>query len=102
MRMIKKEIQDAWSDLIECFKYHKTFSNEFRYSFGFMRQGIRDFVYGVKAFFQILLSLIFLITCIVLFPILLPLILHLRRKTARQVEAEKKRLREAYSPVQRD
>lgn len=101
-RMLKKEIQDAWIDLIECFKHHKTFSSEFKYSFGFMRQGVRDFVYGVKAFFQVLFALIFLIICIVLFPVLLPLILHLRRKTAKAVEAEKKRLMKAYSPVKRD
>lgn len=97
--MLKQEIKSAWSDLIALGKDYKAIINEFLSALSWMKQGIRDFGYGLKLLGALILYLILLGVFIVFFPILIPVVLYMRRKTAKARKAEIERLMRTMSPV---
>ena len=97
--MLQQEIKAAWSDLIALGKDYKAIINEFLSALSWMRQGVRDFVYGLKLLNALIWYLILLGIFIVLFPILFPVVLYMRRKAAKARKAEIERVMRNMSPV---
>lgn len=97
--MLKQEIKAAWSDLIALAKDHKTISDELISALSWMKQGIRDFSYGLKLLSILFWYLILLTVFIVFFPVLFPVVLYMRRKAAKARKAEIERLMRTMSPV---
>lgn len=97
--MLKQEIKSAWSDLIEIGKDYKTIINEFLSALSWMRQGVRDFGYGLKLLGTLISYLIILTLFIVFFPILFPVVLYMRRKAAKARKAEIERVMRNMSPM---
>ena len=97
--MPKQEIKSAWSDLIALAKDHKTISDEFMSALSWMKQGIRDFGYGLKLLGTLIWYLIVLALFIIFFPILFPVVLYMRRKAAKAHQAEIERVMRVMSPV---
>lgn len=97
--MLKQEIKEAWSDLIALGKDHKTILNEFMSAFSWIKQGIRDFSYGLKLLGTLNWYLILLVVFIVFFPILFPVVIYIRRKAAKARKAEIERVMRIMGPV---
>lgn len=97
--MLKQEIKSAWSDLIEIGKDYKAITNEFMSALSWMKQGVRDFGYGLKLLGTLISYLILLTVFIVFFPILFPVALYMRRKAAKARKAEIERVMRNMSPV---
>lgn len=97
--MLKQEIKAAWSDLIVLAKDHKTISDELISALSWMKQGIRDFSYGLKLLSILFWYLIVLALFIIFFPILFPVVLYMRRKAAKARQAEIERVMRVMSPV---
>jgi uncharacterized membrane protein len=97
--MLKQEIKSAWSDLIALGKDHKAIINEFMSALSWMKQGIRDFGYGFQLLSTLIWYLILLTVFIVFFPVLLPVVLYMRRKAAKARKAEIERVMRNMSPV---
>lgn len=97
--MLKQEIKSAWSDLIALGKDYKSIINEFMSALSWMKQGIRDFGYGLKLLNTLIWYLIILALFIVFFPILFPVVLYTRRKAAKARKAEIERVMRNMSPV---
>lgn len=97
--MLKQEIKSAWSDLIALGKDYKAIINEFLSALSWMKQGIRDFGYGLKLLGTLIWYLIVLALFIIFFPILFPVVLYMRRKAAKARQAEIERVMRVMSPV---
>ncbi|WP_151765834.1 hypothetical protein [Acinetobacter colistiniresistens] len=97
--MIKNEVQEIWSDLLSCLKNTDKIKSELSYALSFMRQGCRDFYYGLTHLLTLVFALIFLVAIILTFPIHIPLLLRSRRKNAKRMAEERKRLARSFGPV---